>query len=146
MELQATDRIRMLLWLRWDITFDWFGYTPALKRVHLALLVHRQPWSTRTLAEYTQLPQTTVRRHLAALEQGRNIDHVENGLQISDLGVALAASFHAELVKYIRGGCHINKDLIELMKKAPETGHMDFEKMETHVWWPVIDAPEIDDA
>lgn len=146
MELSETDRNRLLLWLRWDITFDWFGYPPPMKRVHITLLAHPEPWSTRALAKHTNLPQTTVRRQIDAIARGRQIERSEKGVQLNQIGFLFGATFHAALVKYVRGGCHLDPELVALLKQAPETGHMDFEMMETHVWRPVIDAPDIADA
>ena len=117
-----------------------------MQRVHQALLVHRRPWTTRGLATYTNLPQTSVRRQLEMMEQGRAIDRTVKGVQISDLGAAFAINFHGEPVRYVRVGRRLSAELLDLLKRSPSTEHMDFDMLETHIWWPIIEAPEIDDA
>ncbi len=146
MELSEVDRNRMRLWRRWEITFDWMGYTPPLKRVHIAMLVHPQPWSTRALAEFTQLPQTTVRRHLEAMEKGNSVDRTEDGFEISEQGVALVTEFHSKLARYVRGGVRLDSEVLELLKRAPNIGKTNFDKLETHVWLPIIGETGMDDT
>ncbi len=146
MDISEDHRNRLRLWRRWQITFDWFGYSSKMQRVHQALLVHRQPWTTRALATYTNLPQTTIRRELNLLERGKSVTRTKDGFQITDLAVALALNFDKELSKYVRGGRHLDKKLLDLMKQAPDTSHMNFEMLETHVWWPIIDVPDTGDA
>ncbi len=148
MAFSETERNRLRLWRRWQITFDHFQYPPQMQRVHQALIVHPTPWTTRALAEYTNLPQTSVRRQLEKLSVP-NIDRVDGGFQISELGMALNWTVHRELVKFVRGGHRFNIELIaahRLSPRVPDTVGIDYEWLATHVWWPVIDAPEIDDA
>ncbi len=113
-----------------------------MQRVHQALLIHRHPWTTRALATYTNLPQTTIRRQLRMLERGKSVVRTEGGFQVTDLAVALAINFDKELCRYVRGGRHLDKELLNLLKQAPDTSHMDFEMLESHVWWPIIDVPQ----
>ena len=143
MEIDYTtnERNQLRLWRRWKITFDWFNYTDPLQRVHQALVVHRRPWSTRALARYTNLSQTTVRRQLDLLASGEAIVRTKKGVQISELQLAFNASFHRELSKYVRGGCHINPELIEVFKKAYGPDAANFQMLENHVWWPIIEEP-----
>ena len=144
MELSETDRNRLRLWRRWDVTFDWFGYTPPMRRVHTTLLVHRHPWTTRALAIHTNLPQTSVRRQLDILDKGPLLDRTDGGVQISELGAAFAIKFHEDLVKYVRGGCYINREILDLLKRSQVGPEVDFNMLENHVWWPIIETPIVD--
>jgi hypothetical protein len=146
MDLSESERTRIRLWRRWDITFDWFGYTPQMQRVHQALLVHRKPWSTRALASHTNLPQTSVRRQLDLIAIGNHVAKTKDGFQLTELGAAFAISFHRELAEYVRGGRNINRELATLLKNAEGTEHMNWEMIENHVWWPIIDVSEVPDA
>ena len=80
------------------------------------------------------------------MDKGRTIDYAEDGLQISDLGAAFAISFHKEIAVYVRGGCKLNEQLLNILKQGPSTEHMAFDMLESHIWWPVIEAPDVDDA
>ncbi len=143
MELDLTEleRNRLRLWRRWDITFDWFNYPAPLQRVHQAMLIHREPWTTRALASYTNLPQTSVRRQLEQLKKGHSVQLGPDGFELTDLAVAYAVNFHKELVKYVRGGVTLDKNLLHLLKQGPNNQDMNWEMLEHHVWWPIIDAP-----
>ncbi len=144
MELDLTEleRNRLRLWRRWDITFDWFNYPPPLQRVHQAMLIHRQPWTTRALANYTNLPQTSVRRQLEQLKMGRSVELGPDGFELTNLAWGYAVNFHKELVLYVRGGRTLDKHLLHLLKMGPNNEHMNFDMLEHHVWWPIIDMPE----
>ncbi len=111
-------------------------------------MVHPKPWTTRGLAEYTNLPQTSVRRQLEYLTDV-NVQRVEGGFQITELGLALNWTVHRELVKFVRGGHQFNVKLIEAHMLTPSPDDhpiIDYEWLRTHIWWPVIDAPDIHDA
>ncbi|WP_170462264.1 hypothetical protein [Ruegeria arenilitoris] len=144
MELDYTDdeRDQLRLWRRWRITFDWFNYPEPLQRVHQALLVHRQPWSTRALATYTNMPQTSVRRQLDLLDAGNAIERTEHGVQINQMQVAFNSSFHRAIADYVHGGVHLNKELLKVFKQGFGPEAANFEMLENHVWWPVIKKAE----
>ncbi|MCE8522735.1 helix-turn-helix transcriptional regulator [Ruegeria pomeroyi] len=146
MYLNDIQRNRLRLWRRWSITFDWFNYPPAMQRVHQAMLIHRQPWTTRALSSYTNLPQTSIRRHLKTMEQGGAVEQTPEGVRLTDLQVAFSTSFHKALVEYVRGGKKLNPELVRILKSAPGNQDMNWEMLENHIWWPVIDAPDFPDA
>lgn len=148
MTMTETERNRLRLWRRWQVTFDHFHYPPQMQRVHQALVVHPRPWTTRGLAEYTNLPQTSVRRQLHLLTSV-NVQRLPEGFQITDLGIALNWTVHRELVKFVRGGHRFNMDLIAAHSHTPNLNDgpsADYEWLSTHVWWPIIDADDIPDA
>ena len=41
---------------------------------------------------------------------------------------------------HVRGGRHLDKELVRLIKMAPDTAHMNFDMLDNHVWWPIIEA------
>ncbi|MFC3615126.1 hypothetical protein ACFORG_15280 [Lutimaribacter marinistellae] len=146
MQIDPTHRNRLRLWRRWQITFDWFNYTPPIQRVHQALMIHQGPWSTWGLSAYTNIPQTSVRRVLRELDKGKSIVHEKNGVMLNELGLAYAINFTNILIPYVRGGCHLDKNLLTLLKQGPNNEAMNWEMLENHVWLPVIDASGIFDA
>ena len=148
MSMSETERNRLRLWRRWQVAFDHFKYPPPMQRVHQALVIHPQPWTTRGLAKYTNLPQTSVRRQLKLLADP-NLQRVDDGFQITELGLALNWTVHRELKKFVRGGHRFSQKLISAHKQSTGmngAGGADYEWLATHVWWPVIEAPEILDA
>lgn len=147
--MTESERNRLRLWRRWQITFDHFQYPPQLQRVHQAMVVHPRPWTTRGLADYTNLSQTSVRRHLNLLAKAKNVERVDSGFQITELGLALNWTVHRELVKFVRGGHRFNMKLIRAHEQAPhpeDAPRIDYEWLATHVRWPVIDEPDLPDA
>ncbi len=142
LDYTETERNQLRLWRRWKITFDWFNYSEPLQRVHQTLLIHRHPWSTRAIARYTNLPQTTVRRQLDILADGKVIERTKEGVQVAELQVAFNVSFHREISKFVRGGCRMNSKLLELHKKTYGSDSANFQMLENHVWWPIIDEPD----
>ncbi len=57
-----------------------------------------------------------------------------------------AVNFSRVLIPYVRGGCHLDKDLLYLLRKGPNNAAMNWDMLENHVWLPVIEAPGIYDA
>ncbi len=146
MQIDPTHRDRLRLWRRWQITFDWFNYPPPMQRVHQALLIHPGPWSTRALSTYTNVSQTSVRRCLKDLDLGHSLVHEENGVMLSDLAIGYAVNFSRILVPNVRGGCHLDRNLLHLLRKGPNNEAMNWDMLENHVWMPVINAPGLHDA
>ncbi|WP_131726248.1 hypothetical protein [Ruegeria denitrificans] len=124
------------------MTFDWFNYSDPLQRVHQAMWVHQQSWSTRALATHTNLSQTTVRRQLDLLAVGNAIERTERGIQLTELQLAFNVSFFREIRKYVRGGSLLDKELLNLFKQSQGVEKMNWQMLEHHVWWPIIDEPD----
>ena len=80
------------------------------------------------------------------MERGRAIERTPEGVQLSELQVAFSSSFHRALVEYVRGGHRLNSELLSILKAAPGNEGMNWDMLENHVWWPVIDAPDHPDA
>ncbi|KUJ73842.1 hypothetical protein AVO44_19985 [Ruegeria profundi] len=77
------------------------------------------------------------------MASGQAIVRTTEEVQISQIQLAFNASFHRELSKYVRGGCHTNQELIEVFRKAYGPDAANFQMLEKHVWWPIIEEPDI---
>ncbi|MCA0869889.1 hypothetical protein LCL97_03555 [Seohaeicola saemankumensis] len=142
LDYSEKERDQLRLWRRRRTTFDWFYYPEPLQRVHQALLTHREPWSTRALATYTNLSQTSVRRQLDILFAGNAIERTDKGVRINKVQLAFNVSFHRAIDEFIHGGCHLNPELVSLLKKKYGPESANFDMLENHVWWPVIEKSE----
>lgn len=132
MELTDEEKTIFRLQSRYEQVCKMLGWSTESRQIGRALLDAKdgEGSSERAIARETQIPRSTVKRKIGAMQQNMLIEKINDNVALTEMGKAFHVKAHREIWRVAAGQqVGLSKELIFVLSQLPDKSGLDLKAL-----------------